>query len=64
MGQGSWKPSISLATTLTSLRLLLAEPNPDDPLMDDIAALYRGNRAVFAVTVSHRWPGVVQLPVM
>ncbi len=59
--QGSWKASVNLATVLTSLRLLLAEPNPDDPLMDDIAALCRGNRAAFAATVCSRGPAR-QLP--
>lgn len=45
--KGSWKPSLSLATVLTSIRLLLSEANPDDGLVGDIANEYKTNRAVF-----------------
>jgi ubiquitin-conjugating enzyme E2 T len=44
---GSWRPSINLSSVLTSLQLLLAEPNPDDPLVPEIADLYRFNREQF-----------------
>merc|ERR1711860_282720 len=37
---GSWKPSLNVAAILTSIRVLLAEPNPKDPLMVDIAREY------------------------
>lgn len=33
---GGWKPSLNLSTTLISLRALIAQPNPDDPLDADI----------------------------
>lgn len=36
--KGSWLPSVNLCTLLTTLRLLLAEPNPDDGLMADIVS--------------------------
>lgn len=45
--QGSWKPSQNLATVLTSIYLLMAEPNPDDGLMADITKEYRENRTLF-----------------
>ncbi|KAI8928812.1 ubiquitin-conjugating enzyme/RWD-like protein [Entophlyctis helioformis] len=35
--KGSWKPSLHLSGVLNSIRLLMLEPNPDDPLSDDIA---------------------------
>ncbi|MEJ1270093.1 ubiquitin-conjugating enzyme E2T [Cricetulus griseus] len=35
--KGAWRPSLNIATLLTSIQLLMAEPNPDDPLMADIA---------------------------
>ena len=38
---GSWKPSINISSCLTSLQLLMAEPNPDDPLMPEIADQFR-----------------------
>ena len=45
--KGSWKPSLNVATVLTSIRLLLAEPNPFDPLMEDIANEYQFSRQRF-----------------
>ncbi|CAG8632014.1 16307_t:CDS:2, partial [Acaulospora colombiana] len=44
---GSWKPSLNISTTLTSLSLLMAEPNPDDPLLVEIASEYKENRSLF-----------------
>ena len=38
---GDWRPSINLYSVLTSLQLLLSEPNPRDPLMADIARQYQ-----------------------
>ncbi|MBW00981.1 Ubiquitin-conjugating enzyme E2 T, partial [Eschrichtius robustus] len=35
--KGAWRPSLNIATLLTSVQQLMAEPNPDDPLMADIA---------------------------
>lgn len=36
MSQGAWQPSMNISTVLTSIRLLLSEPNPDDALMAEI----------------------------
>lgn len=33
MNQGAWQPSLNISTVLTSIGLLLSEPNPDDGLM-------------------------------
>lgn len=33
--QGAWQPSLNISTVLTSICLLLSEPNPDDGLMHD-----------------------------
>ncbi|CAG8449063.1 7276_t:CDS:2 [Diversispora eburnea] len=44
---GSWKPSLNISTTLTSLSLLMAEPNPDDPLVVEIASEYKELRSLF-----------------
>ena len=41
---GSWKLSINLSSCLTSLQVLMSEPNPDDPLMPELAELFRYNR--------------------
>ncbi|KAI1115329.1 ubiquitin-conjugating enzyme [Nemania sp. NC0429] len=43
----NWKPASRLRAVLESLRQLLAEPNPDDPLEPRIADEYRSNRPEF-----------------
>ena len=43
-----WNPTMSLEAVLTSIRLLLQQPNPDDPLMADIVrALYLAALLIF-----------------
>lgn len=44
---GSWKPAHNLHTILTSIQLLLAEPNPDDGLMAEISHEYKHQRPAF-----------------
>ena len=44
---GSWKPAHNLHTILTSIQLLLAEPNPDDGLMAEISNEYKYRRPIF-----------------
>ncbi|KAL4705403.1 hypothetical protein ACJJTC_002426 [Scirpophaga incertulas] len=39
--KGAWLPTITLETLLVSLQTLLANPNPDDPLMMDVAYEYK-----------------------
>ncbi|KAG9289972.1 hypothetical protein G9A89_010278 [Geosiphon pyriformis] len=45
--KGSWSPSLNISTTLTSLRLLMADPNPDDPLSIEIAREFKENRVLY-----------------
>ncbi|CAG8514831.1 14808_t:CDS:2 [Funneliformis mosseae] len=44
---GSWKPSLNISTTLTSLSILMADPNPDDPLLVEIASEFKENKSLF-----------------
>jgi ubiquitin-conjugating enzyme E2 T len=44
---GQWQPSLNIAQVLSQVRLLLAEPNADDPLMPDISDLFRSDRPRF-----------------
>ncbi|XP_063972134.1 ubiquitin-conjugating enzyme E2 T-like isoform X1 [Diachasmimorpha longicaudata] len=46
-GSGGWNPTITLESLLVAIQLLLENPNPDDPLMPDIADEYRLNKQVF-----------------
>ncbi|XP_062871331.1 ubiquitin-conjugating enzyme E2 T [Trichomycterus rosablanca] len=45
--KGAWRPSLNISTVLSSVQLLMAEPNPDDPLMADISAEFKYNKAVY-----------------
>lgn len=43
--RGRWTPALTVRTVLLSICSLLDKPNPDDPLMPEIATLYRTNRS-------------------
>ncbi|KAJ9581946.1 hypothetical protein L9F63_003699 [Diploptera punctata] len=45
--KGTWRPVITLGGLLTSLQMLLTQPNPDDPLMTEIADEYRFDRSEY-----------------
>ncbi|KAJ4959557.1 hypothetical protein NE237_026668 [Protea cynaroides] len=45
--KGAWQPSLNISTVLTSLGLLLSEPNPDDGLMCEASREYKYNRQAF-----------------
>ena len=40
----NWSPALTVSKLLLSICSLLADPNPDDPLVLDIAKLYKENR--------------------
>jgi len=42
--KGEWSPALTVSKVLLSICSLLTDPNPDDPLVADIAQLYRHNR--------------------
>ncbi|XP_035676162.1 ubiquitin-conjugating enzyme E2 T-like [Branchiostoma floridae] len=52
--KGGWKPSLNVSTVLTSIQLLMAEPNPDDPLMTDISNEFKFNRPLYLENAK-RW---------
>eukprot|EP00762_Andalucia_godoyi_P008313 ANDGO_07317.mRNA.1 Ubiquitin-conjugating enzyme E2-16 kDa len=39
-----WSPALTISKVLLSILSLLTDPNPDDPLVGDIAQLYKVNR--------------------
>lgn len=44
---GSYNPAITLESILISIQLLLANPNPNDPLQGDAADLYKSDKQLF-----------------
>lgn len=42
-----WSPALTISKVLLSICSLLCDPNPDDPLVGEIAALYKSNRAQY-----------------
>ncbi|KAL3284707.1 hypothetical protein HHI36_018856 [Cryptolaemus montrouzieri] len=44
---GNWRPTIGLQGLLIAIRMLLESPNPDDPLMGEIAQEYKHNYSEF-----------------
>ncbi|CAL8325776.1 unnamed protein product [Merluccius merluccius] len=52
--KGAWRPSLNISTVLTSIQLLMAEPNPDDPLMADISSEFKYNKQLY-VENAKRW---------
>ena len=41
-----WSPALTISKVLLSISSLLTDPNPDDPLVPEIANLYKNNRAM------------------
>ena len=42
-----WSPALTISKVLLSITSLLTDPNPDDPLVADIAHLYKTDRAAY-----------------
>ncbi|XP_030541811.2 uncharacterized protein LOC115749220 isoform X2 [Rhodamnia argentea] len=56
--KGAWQPSLNISTILTSIGLLLSEPNPDDGLMCEASREYKYNRQAFdekARSMTHKY---------
>ena len=45
-----WSPALTISKVLLSISSLLTDPNPDDPLVPDIAHLYKTNRSKYETT--------------
>jgi ubiquitin-conjugating enzyme E2 D/E len=41
----AWTPSLTTDKVLLSIRSLLADPNPGDPLVPEIATIFKNDRA-------------------
>ena len=45
-----WSPALSTSKVLLSLSSLFTDPNPDDPLVPDIARLYKTDKEKYDAT--------------
>ena len=52
-----WSPALTTSKVLLSICSLLTDPNPDDPLVPDIALQYKKNRALYSQTAKE-WTGL------
>merc|ERR1711924_41707 len=48
---GKWSPALTVSKVLLSILSLLTDPNPDDPLVGEIAREYKNNRKQHDSTV-------------
>jgi ubiquitin-conjugating enzyme E2 D/E len=49
-----WSPALNISRVLLSLCSLLSDPNPNDPLVLDVADLYKNNKSEF-IRVAREW---------
>lgn len=49
-----WSPAMQIRTILLSVQALLSSPNPDDPLANDVAAIWKENEPL-AVQTAKEW---------
>ncbi|KAI8557390.1 hypothetical protein RHMOL_Rhmol04G0007500 [Rhododendron molle] len=45
-----WSPALTISKVLLSICSLLTDPNPDDPLVPEIAHMYKTDRAKYEMT--------------
>merc|ERR1712156_1382224 len=45
-----WSPALTISKVLLSISSLLTDPNPDDPLVPEIAHIYKGDKAKYEAT--------------
>ena len=50
----AWSPALTISKTLLSILSMLSEPNPNDPLMPDIAKQYTEDRRTYEYT-ARKW---------
>lgn len=49
-----WSPALQIRTVLLSIQALLSAPNPDDPLANDVAELWKVNEGE-AIRNAREW---------
>jgi len=48
----NWSPALTISKVLISICSLLDDPNPDDPLVPDIARQFKSNKEAYNITAS------------
>ena len=48
--KSQWSPALTISKVLLSILSLLTDANPDDPLVPEIATIYRNNREAYNAT--------------
>uniref|UniRef100_A0A452XB41 UBC core domain-containing protein n=2 Tax=Aegilops tauschii subsp. strangulata TaxID=200361 RepID=A0A452XB41_AEGTS len=51
-----WSPTLTISKVLLSIYLLLTDPNPNDPLVPEIAHMYKTDWAKYELTASYSCP--------
>merc|ERR1712203_708175 len=54
--QSQWSPALTISKVLLSICSLLTDPNPDDPLVPEIAKLYKTDREKYT-KLAREWTG-------
>jgi len=49
-----WSPALQIRTVLLSIQALLSAPNPDDPLANDVADMWKTNESQ-AIANAKQW---------
>ncbi|XP_073918970.1 ubiquitin-conjugating enzyme E2 D2-like isoform X2 [Castor canadensis] len=52
--RSAWSPALTISKVLLSICSLLCDPNPDDPLVPEIAAIYRMDKRRYEST-ARKW---------
>ena len=52
-----WSPALTITKVLLSICSLLTDPNPDDPLVPDIAKQYKEKRVEFDL-IAREWTAI------
>jgi len=47
--KGQWSPALTISKVLLSITSLLTDPNPNDPLVPEIATLYKRDKAAYEI---------------
>lgn len=55
--KNQWSPALTLSKILLSICSLLADPNPDDPLVPEIANLIKNNQELYLKTAKE-WTAI------